>query len=78
LTEVPKAPSSTLDPDRFDIQHTNAGRQLREGEHKTAGIVLRPGTAADAAACGNICYEAFKAICTTHNFSAGLPDARSG
>jgi predicted N-acetyltransferase YhbS len=73
LTEVPKAPSSTLDPDRFDIQHTNAGRQLREGEHKTADIVLRPGTAADAAACGNICYEAFKAICTTHNFPPDFP-----
>ena len=73
MTEVPKAPSSTLDPDRFDIQHTNAGRQLREGEHKTAGIVLRPGTAADAAACGNICYEAFKAICTTHNFPPDFP-----
>ena len=31
-------------------------------------IVLRPGTAADAAACSTICYEAFKAICTAHNF----------
>jgi predicted N-acetyltransferase YhbS len=73
LTEMPKAPSSTLDPDRFEIQHTNAGRQLREGEHKTADIVLRPGTPADAAACGNICYEAFKAICTTHNFPPDFP-----
>jgi hypothetical protein len=27
-------------------------------------IVLRPGTAADAAACGAVCYEAFKAIGT--------------
>ena len=25
-------------------------------------VVLRPGTAADAAACGPICYEAFKAV----------------
>lgn len=52
LTEGRKAPSSTLDPDRF---------------------VLRPGTASDAAACGNICYEAFKAICTAHNFPPDFP-----
>jgi hypothetical protein len=32
LTEGRKAPSSPLDPDRFDIQRTNAGRQLRERE----------------------------------------------
>jgi hypothetical protein len=36
-------------------------------------IVLRPGTAADAAACGTICYEAFKAICTEHNFPPDFP-----
>jgi hypothetical protein len=47
LTEGRKAPSSTLDPDRFDIQRTNAGRQLREREYETMGIrahrpMLRP------------------------------------
>lgn len=31
-------------------------------------IILRAGTAADATACGTICYEAFKAIATAHNF----------
>ena len=31
-------------------------------------IVLRPGTAADAGACGAVCYEAFKAIGMAHNF----------
>jgi hypothetical protein len=36
-------------------------------------IVLRPGTVADAAACGTICYEAFKAICTAHNFPPDFP-----
>jgi predicted N-acetyltransferase YhbS len=36
-------------------------------------IVLRPGTAADAPACGTICYEAFKAICTAHNFPPDFP-----
>ena len=36
-------------------------------------IVLRPGTAADAAACGAICYEAFKAIGTAHNFPPDFP-----
>jgi predicted N-acetyltransferase YhbS len=36
-------------------------------------IVLRPGTAADAAACGAICYEAFKSVCTAHNFPPDFP-----
>src|ERR1700680_4058609 len=38
-------------------------------------IVLRPGTAADATACGTICYEAFKAVCTAHNFPPDFPSA---
>ena len=36
-------------------------------------IVLRPGTAGDATACGVICYEAFKAVCTAHNFPPDFP-----
>ena len=36
-------------------------------------IVLRPGTPADATACGTICYEAFKAVCTAHNFPPDFP-----
>src|SRR5438067_11154099 len=31
-------------------------------------VTLRPGTAADAAECGRICYEAFHAIATAHGF----------
>ena len=38
-------------------------------------IVLRPGTAADATAFGTICYEAFKAVCTAHNFPPDFPSA---
>jgi predicted N-acetyltransferase YhbS len=38
-------------------------------------IELRPGTAADATACGAICYQAFKAICTAHNFPPDFPSA---
>src|SRR5476649_1416207 len=43
-------------------------------------IVLRAGTAADATACGAICYEAFKAISTEHNFPPDFPspEAASG
>jgi predicted N-acetyltransferase YhbS len=36
-------------------------------------ITLRPGTAADAAACGSICYEAFKAVAEAHNFPPDFP-----
>src|SRR6202171_2542766 len=38
-------------------------------------IVLRPGTPADAAACGPICFEAFKAIDDEHNFPWDFPSA---
>ena len=38
-------------------------------------IKLRRGTAADAAACGTICYEAFKSVCTAHGFPPDFPSA---
>jgi predicted N-acetyltransferase YhbS len=38
-------------------------------------IKLRKGTAADAAACGTICYEAFKSVCTAHGFPPDFPSA---
>jgi GNAT superfamily N-acetyltransferase len=34
---------------------------------------LRPGTVEDAAACGRICYEAFRTIATEHNFPPDFP-----
>src|SRR5476651_1323211 len=36
-------------------------------------IVLRPGMPADAAACGTICYEAFKSVCMAHGFPPDFP-----
>jgi predicted N-acetyltransferase YhbS len=36
-------------------------------------LTLRPGTAADAEACGRISYEAFKAIAEAHNFTPDFP-----
>jgi predicted N-acetyltransferase YhbS len=38
-------------------------------------VKLRAGTQADAAPCGTICYEAFKAINTQHNFPPDFPSA---
>jgi predicted N-acetyltransferase YhbS len=38
-------------------------------------VSLRPGTAADASACGPIVYEAFKAIGDEHNFPPDFPSA---
>lgn len=38
-------------------------------------ITLRPGTPADAKVCGQICYEAFKAIGATHNFPPDFPSS---
>jgi len=38
-------------------------------------VKLRKGTAADAAACGTICYEAFKSVCVAHGFPPDFPSA---
>ena len=37
------------------------------------GIILRPGKPEDAAACGQICYDAFRAINAAHNFPPDFP-----
>jgi predicted N-acetyltransferase YhbS len=37
-------------------------------------ITLRRGTAADAPACGQICFDAFAAINTAHNFPLDFPN----
>ena len=36
-------------------------------------VTLRPGTAADAERCGEICYNAFKAVAEQHNFPPDFP-----
>jgi predicted N-acetyltransferase YhbS len=38
-------------------------------------VILRQGTPADAAACGAICFEAFKSIASEHNFPPDFPSA---
>jgi predicted N-acetyltransferase YhbS len=41
-------------------------------------VILRAGTPADAAACGSICFEAFKSISSEHGFPWDLPSAEVG
>jgi predicted N-acetyltransferase YhbS len=41
-------------------------------------LILRPGKPGDAEACGSICFEAFKAISSEHNFPGDLPSAEVG
>ena len=36
-------------------------------------MILRPGTPEDVSACGVVCFEAFKAIATEHNFPWDFP-----
>ncbi len=36
-------------------------------------VTLRPGTAADAELCGEICYNAFQAVAEQHNFPPDFP-----
>ncbi len=38
-------------------------------------IILRPGTTDDAAACGSICYEAFRTFAEHHRFPPDFPSA---
>jgi len=38
-------------------------------------VILRQGTPADAAACGAICFDAFKSIASEHNFPWDFPSA---
>ena len=40
-----------------------------------AEVSLRPATPADAAVCGQICYDAFAHISAQHNFPCDLPSA---
>lgn len=39
-------------------------------------LVLRPGTATDAEACGSICYEAFRTLAEHHGFPPDFPSAK--
>src|SRR5262249_30519119 len=41
-------------------------------------LKLRPGAATDADVCGRICYEAFKSVCTAHNFPPDFPSVEAG
>jgi predicted N-acetyltransferase YhbS len=41
-------------------------------------ILIRKGRPDDAAACGRICYEAFHAIATAHNFPPDFPSVEAG
>ena len=41
----------------------------------SSAVVVRIATPADAAACGQICYDAFTAISTAHGFPPDLPSA---
>lgn len=42
-----------------------------------ASVNLRAGRPEDAAACGSICFEAFKSISDKHNFPADFPSAET-
>lgn len=50
---------------------------LRPSETQSS-VSLRPGTLADAAALGRICYQAFATISAEHNFPADFPSPEVG
>jgi predicted N-acetyltransferase YhbS len=45
---------------------------------QTLDLTLRPATADDAQICGQICYAAFSAIASQHNFPVDFPSAEAG
>ena len=47
--------------------------RLKERLGKRMSVILRPGTPADAEACGAVAFEAFKAISSAHNFPWDFP-----
>lgn len=51
--------------------HMKAATEL--DTRRSADVTLRRGRADDAAACGTICYEGFKAIAEQHNFPPDFP-----
>jgi predicted N-acetyltransferase YhbS len=53
---------------------SRAGAPVRT-EGISADLILRPGRPEDAAACGGICYEAFRSISDRHNFPSDFPSA---
>ena len=61
------------DPPNIAYNATNVKIYL-EGRPMT--IKLRPGTPADAGACGVICHAAFHAVCTRHGFPPDFPSAQ--
>jgi GNAT superfamily N-acetyltransferase len=44
----------------------------------TAHVTIRRATVDDAAACGQICYDAFYTIATRHNFPPDVPEPAAG
>src|SRR6185312_8073482 len=54
------------------MQNTDRRTQMNADKTEPA---IRPATPADAAICGPICYEAFKAISAAHNFPPDFPNA---
>jgi hypothetical protein len=46
-------------------------------EGRKMEVTIREAKDGDAAICGRICYEAFKAIATEHNFPPDFPNAEA-
>ena len=52
--------------------------QLTATSIENEAIVIRRATAADAEACGKICFDAFGALAAKHNFPPDLPAPEVG
>jgi hypothetical protein len=53
----------------FRLLEKNAELSRLAGYDEDLEIKLRPGTIADAEACGRICYDAFTALSQAHGFA---------
>jgi GNAT superfamily N-acetyltransferase len=57
---------------------THIGAPLTSSPALTSAVKLRRATPEDANICGRICYEAFAAISSQHNFAPDLPAPEAG
>ena len=55
--------------------HTGSTIPTQAVAPESSRVVLRPGRPEDAAACGQICYDAFTSIAARHSFPKDFPSA---
>ena len=67
--------SPTEETRRFTMHSMPTAQEASMSETQVAGLTLRAGRTEDGETCGQLCYEAFKAIADQHNFPPDFPSS---